>query len=262
MREQIINSVINSVAKTQNLYNHKYEIVGESNETGYSSDITFVRVVAKNKNHQDEVLELAIKSSKNWEEFGTTMQGVFNKEIYIYSQVKTAFENLQTKYKIDNVLSFMPQCYYTLLEQKQQVLVFENLKAKGFELLDLNKSWPLEGTIKALEAYGKWHGLSFALKALQPTVFQALVIDKAKNVFNPVTWEKNFLKQVVLEYMKIQDGLIADKFDIALKLNFSKSDVSYAVTDMFFDKDCKEKCVVLHGDCWSNNYLLKFQVRT
>lgn len=189
------------------------------------------------------------------------MQSIVEKEIYIYSQVKPAFESLQNDYAVGNIINFMPHCYGTMSDLNEYALIFENLKVQEFGMMELGKLWPWDLTCLALEAYGKWHALSFALKTLKPDIFQSITKNNV-NMLTKVGIDLKFFNSLIREYVKDEDNLIKRGFNLNKSnfIQYSDEDVMYALTDMFYDKDCLDKSIILHGDCWSNNYLVKFQV--
>lgn len=261
MSEHIVKAAVNAIVKSMTISSYTFEIIGQSGkEDGYGSDINFVRLTTTDKNAKNKIWELAIKSSKTWSLLEPIMKSIFTKEIYIYTQVKVAFEKLQECYGLNNLTNFMPHCYGAFSEPNYQVLIFENLKSQGFVMANLDSPWPLEGTLLAMEAYGKWHALSFALKTLQPADFKNLVKDNI-NMFSEVGLKLKFFKRVIAEFIEVRNTLISRGSKVPLKYqNYSEDDVRYALIDMFFEKECLESCVILHGDCWSNNFLLKIDV--
>lgn len=262
MQDPAIASAIHSVARKTKLLNYRIKIVGQSGqEDGYGSNLEFIRVEGKTENEEEIILELAVKYTKKSEILVNIMQGVFDKEIYIYTKVKTAFEQLLQEHKVEYSINFLSVCHHTVSESQKQALIFENLKSQNFKLLDSSKQWPWKATILALEAYGKWHGFAFALRTLKPNTFQDL-IENNINMFSKVYSELKFIKSAAEEFIKARNKIIAEKTESIVSdiLNYTEEDVRYAITNMFFEKECLEKGVILHGDCWSNNYLFKFQV--
>lgn len=262
MCEQIIDIAVELTAKNTHLQNYTFEVIGQTGKgDGYGSDINFVSVAAKDYKNTKKTLELAIKSQKQTLVMENIMKGAFDKEIYIYSRVLPLFEELQRENQISNIIDFMPKCYATISGKKNQALVFENLKAEGFGMHELTKPWSRQGTVLAMIAYGKWHALSFAMKILKPAAYEK-VTENNVNMYLNVCLECKLFKLASSEFIKIRDKFIGTDLKMTPEvLNFTQVDVLKKLANIYFEQECLDKSVILHGDCWNNNYMFKYEVR-
>lgn len=263
MCEQIINTAVELTAKNTQIQNYKFKVIGQTGKgDGYGSDINFVSVTGKDHENSNKTLELAIKSQKQTIIMKNIMQGAFDKEIFIYTRVLPLFEELQSENQICNLIDFMPKCFATISGKEDQVLVFDNLKTQGFGMIDSANPWSWQETVLAMTAYGKWHAFSFAMKTLKPAMYEKLTENNV-NMYLSACLECKLFDVVSSEFIKIRDKFVDDT-DLHMTeevLNFTQEDVFKHVANMYFEQECLEKSVILHGDCWNNNYMFKFEVR-
>ena len=242
--------------KQYDIFNYEIEIEGQTDKgDGFAGDINFIKVFGHTKSGAKKTIYLATKSTKDNEKVRekAPLKEASFKEIFVYDKVRPTFQKFQEERGVEKWIDIMPYCYATDVSDNSEVLIFENLRTEGFQLW--NKSLPM--TIRhiqlVLEAYGWWHALSFALKIQKPDVFKELVRDNV-NMFTYVLTEMKF--DVIME-REFQNAMALNEndLDILKHVDYSEEDVMYAFKDMYFEE--ADYHVILHGDCWNNNFLFK-----
>ncbi|RZC36997.1 uncharacterized protein BDFB_013930, partial [Asbolus verrucosus] len=257
MCDRKIEEYIKLALKVQDLTDWHVDVAGKANkEDGYIGDITFVRVTGKTTK---KTFDLVIKASKESEKLRhqAPVKEAFEKEIFVYNEVKTAFDEFQRDKGIAAPLQIMPHCYATRITEGSEVLIFDNLKTENFDLWDKTKPMTFGHIKLILENYGKWHAISLALKKERPQVYGRLIKDNI-NMFGYFITKVKMLDYFVDIFEKAKNTVIAsDETEILTNLQFSGSDIIHVLTDMLLEDP--DSHVIIHGDCWNNNFLFKFE---
>ncbi|KAJ8926046.1 hypothetical protein NQ315_009901 [Exocentrus adspersus] len=236
-----------------------YEItVHDANKKGegYLGEILFLRL--EEKNNSKQVLELVVKQAFTKQEIRnvTLIREVFQNEIYFYTHVWQCLNKFQERIPSRYQFRKVAKCFASVLDDKAEKIVLENLKFQGFELQD--KAVPLskEQFELIMKEYGKFHALSFAYKALYPEDYAELT-KELKDVYSRFIASQEFqagikiTNEICIENLQ---GCIDEKIMEKYKL-YPENCV-----EMFQDSiDRTTKyTVITHGDCWSNNMMFKY----
>lgn len=236
-----------------------YEIVltgsGEKSE-GYASDFTFAKVTVTTRDGAERDIEIAVKSSKN--SFIKTNRNTYERESYFYETILPQFTRFQMVNKVEDVFDSVPKCYKIISDETAEVVVMENLKKSGYELYDRKKPLDLNHLKLVLREYGKFHAISFALKDKRKDDFEKLVAN-----FHDVTLElfAESFKKTIQWCFERACGFVKDvegnkMYEICSKILQNGADV--ALVEIL--KCVEPESAILHGDCWSNNFLYKYEV--
>ncbi|KAJ8981814.1 hypothetical protein NQ317_007400 [Molorchus minor] len=129
------------------------------------------------------------------------------------------------------------------------------MKEIGYELWDRKIPMTPDHAELVLKEYAKFHAVSLAMREKRPVHFEELTKDLG-NVFQDAPPEKS-LKMIM---SAVEGGLEAVKGNQVATEALER----YAlVAEKFWLEDMKnldEPLVVLHGDCWCNNFLFKNEV--
>ncbi|KAG5896182.1 hypothetical protein JTB14_016957 [Gonioctena quinquepunctata] len=154
------------------------------------------------------------------------------------------------------VFDKIPKCYSMDITTNKEKLVLENLKFKNFEVLQKKNFFDKNHVELIFSEYGKFHGLSFAYKTKFPQNFQEI----SSGLWN--FWHHVEDMKVMTESMEItvkqcakfltteDDTEMVDKFKV----------YEDQVLDIFLEsvKYEGDHSVILHGDCWSNNIMFRY----
>ncbi|KAJ3666352.1 hypothetical protein Zmor_001798 [Zophobas morio] len=246
-----------SVILKDNIDNLSLHIVGNSEKgDGYVGDIIFVTLTSE-KGKSNPEYSLVLKCSKRSQVLrdSAPVKEAFINEIYIYEKVLPAFTQFQTAKNIRNPFNSVPKCYGTLVTDNMEIIVFENLKSKGYTLWDKKKPLTRNHIEMVIEEYAKFHAVSIAMNDQQPEKFGQL-IDGFVDIF------KCFLESTDCETLfgnNVDDihGLLKDELDdktLDVWKSFRKQ-INYIFTEMIQEMNGVK--VIRHGDCWCNNFMFK-----
>ncbi|KAL3288015.1 hypothetical protein HHI36_002467 [Cryptolaemus montrouzieri] len=260
MEDEFKNKVIKWVKKV--LKNEHFETIDVTFPNydlggGFGSEMTFVEVSGEKSGHT-KILNLIVKKSiESLLQFDNiNFNDVYLNELNIYSKVVPYFQKFLEKKKLKPFPN-IPHCYGTIIEPNEYVIILENLKPKGFKLNDIRNPLDLSHSKLALEAYAKWHALSFALREEEPTVFEELgkcnktmLETKVFDIFNGTI--QNELDFVINIYEEKNKTIMIEKLKL-LKKNY----VDLA-TEILSNKN-EDYLVIKHGDTWNNNLLFHYE---
>jgi hypothetical protein len=256
-----IKSWLLKVLKNDDLQDLSVNILGNSEKgDGYMGDVVFVNATGKTKENSSKEYNLVLKCSKRSQALRESMpvEKTFLAEMSFYNTVIPTFVKFQKNRGVCNPFDSIPKCYGTFRGENLEVIVFENLKKIGYDL------WPKRNPVtrKHLEMvvseYGKFHAISVAMKEQQLNTFNELVDllgDLFKEFVEATDFVNIFGKSVDETYELLKNDLDEN---ILMQWKDFKKQVRYVLIDMFENIDGLK--VIIHGDCWNNNFMYKFEV--
>jgi hypothetical protein len=258
--EDEIRFWLKSVLTEENLDDFSVNILGNSEKgDGYAGDIVFVRLTSAIA-HAAKEYNLVLKCSKRSETLRKTtpIKEAFTNEIYVYDTVLPVFTQFQRKHGIENPFDSVPKYYGKFTDENTEVLVFENLKIVGYSLWNKKNPLTRKHINMVVEEYGKFHAISFAMQEQQPEKFQELS-SELQDVFKLFMTSSAFENMFSKGFDEVCDLLKGDLDDETLITwsNF-RNQFNYIFSDMCEQPDVKK--VILHGDCWNNNFMYKHAV--
>ncbi|XP_066257513.1 uncharacterized protein [Euwallacea similis] len=228
-----------------------FEIVGSTEKgDGYTGDIVFVEIKGK------EQYSVVVKSGKSSKEIREKLQvkHAYEREIFLYSVLVPKFKKLEKNLKIQE--KFLVKCFGTRMYDHQEVLFLENLKAQGYELHSKFESLNLNHLRLNFENYGRWHALSIAYKHKHPEDFKKLFENKpcVLTIFLP------FIHSVAVGGENLNKHILETEGRTdAIKLLKERLPEGYYESLKNICGVVEEYSVVVHGDCWNNNYMYKYK---
>lgn len=175
MKSTFLSNVIQKALEENNFKRCHVDFTGEQKiSEGHLSEISFVDVSYETDSGEKEMLHLAIKKSKETEALKDVMIRVFEQETLFYRTIFPIFLEYQIQRNVKDVFNPLVKFYKTVITDSVRVIILENVKAKGFELRDRRQPLTLQHLTLALQYYGKFHALSFAVNDRQPELFKVL----------------------------------------------------------------------------------------
>ncbi|KAJ3649623.1 hypothetical protein Zmor_021354 [Zophobas morio] len=255
-----IISFLENVAKEQGMRNYKLTNIQTNKEKEGNMGLIIMATIEETTTNKK--LNLVVKAAFLDEDVrqNVPIERAFLNEIYFYTEVYPTFKKFERECGILHGINFVPKCYKTLTDNGKEMLCLDNLKASNFEIFDKNLNLDHEHVSLIFKTYGKFHAYSFAMQDQRPEEYAKLV-GKFYNIYcefldNPNENIKNYLKG---SGKVIEECLIPGEDDEAIEKY--KKYVDYGIVQQMIEvvtADC-DHSVVLHGDCWSNNMIFKYE---
>lgn len=257
-----------SVIKLNDVHNNLIKSIAQKEEIS-SYDLTFQPGSIKGDNYLGVITNIIIKdrqSSKSLDLILKTATSneetrkqvpihlAYIREVFIYEELFKVYEDFQNEFCIKRPFKAHTKCYGSYLEKPNECLVFQNMKAIGYKMWSRREPMNSEHIGMVFAEYGKLHGLSFALKHHKPGVFEKI----SKNMNND--YMEEFSDEVIENlYGTLFKKLINDfkddkKIQDILQNYYNKEAIDFPKE---FWK-VKDFAVFVHGDCWNNNMLFKY----
>ncbi|KAJ8977353.1 hypothetical protein NQ317_017768 [Molorchus minor] len=246
---QILNEAVHGDINNYTINEHDKNKKGE----GFTGEMCFVSL--KNK-HGDEDLHYVVKQRLPIESprVNLPISAYFLNEISFYTAVWPHFQKFQKDKLNGEALDIIPKCFATSSKDRNENLVLENLKFQDFQMH--NKTNPLSNEQIELifKQYGRFHAISFAYKFINPREYSE-ISSKLQNLWpSTVRMFKEFMgkiNDICLEFLDPdEESKVIEKFR-----SYAESSV-----EVFTERSRYKGCysAVLHGDCWSNNMMFKY----
>lgn len=180
---------------------------------------------------------------------------VYEKEIYLYNFLFKEYE----RYGYD--ISFAPKSYYC---KPAETIAMENLKARGFKLVERTFFYDLNHCKATLKALALYHGNAisyeesksrelgkvFRLNKDRPELFNEIFF----NFDDPNGFGGKFFKASIYCLVKLVDEMPeSQEWKESLK-----EKIEALRLDKTFNKPLPYRTTACHGDLWSNNMLFKY----
>ncbi|KAJ8977349.1 hypothetical protein NQ317_017764 [Molorchus minor] len=135
-------------------------------------------------------------------------------------------------------------------------LVFENLRYKNFQTMEKKSTFDKQHVEFVFKQYGKLHAISFAYRELKPNEYLQLAngLKSLYKTFSEIASFRDSIKKVFsvcLENLEKEgNNKIVEKFKRYVENG------PYILSDVTNYKG--KYSAILHGDCWSNNMMFKY----
>ncbi|XP_017785309.1 PREDICTED: uncharacterized protein LOC108568622 [Nicrophorus vespilloides] len=251
LSEDEVKSVLTDVVQKECISEPVYAIDAGSNKgEGYVSFITRVDVHSKEKD-----LHLIVKCAPKSDEFRSMfpVRKTFEREIYFYENIYPTLKEFQKEKRIKDYFDSFPKFYKSSLKEKEELIVLENIRLHGFQLLDRKMQFDDAHLQMIFQEYAKYHAISFALQYCDPEKYYDLSKD-LHDMFTPGIFSFDFFGMFgsCLDHI---DKLYEDE-EIKRDINHLKDNVLKYFEHIVNNKG--KRVVITHGDCWSNNMMFKY----
>lgn len=257
--EEELETWLVPVLEKEGLENYEITILGNSEKgDGYLGDITFIDVTGYDKEKKPKAYNFVVKCGKKSTQLRDVMpiRLAFENEIHFYNEILPTFMKFQEEKGIKEPFNNFPKCYGTFIVDDMEVLVLDNLKFRNFSVHNRQQPMSKDHILKVIRTYGKLHAISYALKDQKPELFKQLAAPLGDVILefsklSPPDRSKNPFEDVEKVAIKNKENDIAEK---ARSLKEKALD-AYKITD---PED--PYAIILHGDCWNNNFMFKYSV--
>ncbi|KAJ3638543.1 hypothetical protein MTP99_001898 [Tenebrio molitor] len=252
-----IENWLRPVLKKENLENYSIDISGSTEKgDGYIGDVTFVDVRGTANTNEEKSYEFVIKSGKKSSQLREMIpvRNAFENEIYFYNEILPVFREFQAEKGITDPFDNTPKFYDSIIEEEMEVLILGNMKTNGYSLHDRFDPMDQEHIRKIIKVYGKLHAISFALRDQKPEVFKELggkltdMMKLSAKYIKPKEDRNTYEDIIKIAKEKKEDDVVA-------KLNIL-NERTKRLNEITDPND--PYAVILHGDCWNNNFMFKY----
>jgi len=188
------------------------------------------------------------------DEFPDFTPMVFEKEGKFYLDLLPEL-NLIMKQSGQKQLPF-PKCYYAQYAKDKQLIIFEDLRVKGFKMTSRQLGMDLQHAILVMQGLGRLHASSIIIQ-------QTKSIDDLKQqypwLFDEL-WAGKLLEVMVTPMIETSKQMLSKVGGHEKAINWLENKVVPNIVDIFAQNlsiDSKFS-VICHGDCWNNNILFRY----
>ncbi|RZB73449.1 uncharacterized protein BDFB_009872 [Asbolus verrucosus] len=253
-----LHSWVEKMMKSLNISDYKLDIGGNTTKgDGYLGEVTFLTVLTT-KDGTKKDYDLVIKSAKKSEELRrqTPVKEAYDREIFFYSKIFPILNEFQLQKAIEKPFVNIPTCYTVSSENIKEAIILQNLKTMGYDLHDRKSPMNLDHVILVCRQYGRFHGLSLALRHKKPSVFKSIT----KNLTD--LWGQFIVRAQMLdifyrEFENLKNLLEQDQHMEALK-KYDGFEKEFEKILINFTSEDTIPSVIIHGDCWNNNFMFKY----
>lgn len=240
----------------ENFEQYFIELITNEEGQGFLGEIIFVTLT--HKTTQEKIQVVVKQEQKGSEKTEEYLALLYQNEINFYQSIWPFLKNYY-KSSSGSDLDIVPKCFSTSDIGKKRI-VMENIKSQGYVLYDKSKPFDDEHFRFIFKTYGIYHGISMALREKDIKKYNQL-ISQQKNMYKKAFEDENgiyckaFVNNVrdILQFFdpKTEEHIL-DKLEIYVK---SGPQILKQLVSQEFPKG-----VLLHGDCWSNNLMFKYDV--
>ncbi|CAH1406877.1 unnamed protein product [Nezara viridula] len=132
-------------------------------------------------------------------------------------------------------------------------VVLEDLKAKGFHMIEIDQFFDLDHVLLAVHSLGRFHGMckTHQVRGIIPQEFKSWYLFKRERMHNYLCWDLIGLTEGVKRLWDPSWTPIVEKIKI------TRTEV-YERFKKFSELDETKFNVINHGDCHKNNILIKY----
>lgn len=242
---------------------HNYELLvdhGSSIGDGFVGIMVKVIIKEKDGSKNLQILAKIPPVNKQTREIMKSMQ-LFEREVFMYNVLLPEFVAFQLEKKISRAQGFFafPKVYYANFdkEKDESIIIMEDLRNSGHRMWDKTKPVNFEHAKFLMIALGKYHAISFAMKAKRPEQFEKFkaLSDFIGDSFREEAF-KDFLNQSLgraMESLSPEDTKSRTRFKKLI--DHSQQFVADCVNPHLIEP----LGIVSHGDCWVNNFLYHYK---
>ncbi|TDG39810.1 hypothetical protein AWZ03_013764 [Drosophila navojoa] len=183
---------------------------------------------------------------------------LFRNEVEFYTRIMPELLRFQaSRTGLESQLfNSIPKCYTA----RQDLLIMEDLRVRGFEMSDRHKGLSTEETQSVLLQVAQLHALSLAYKFEHPLEFRKMCSQISEGIFCTANanWYKNYYERLTKNAIKmVSDVLPADSKYMQAMCKFAKSSSFFSQMVELASAE-SPLSAICHGDCWVNNFLYKY----
>ncbi|XP_068896004.1 uncharacterized protein [Tenebrio molitor] len=181
----------------------------------------------------------------------------YKNEIFFYSEICPAFKKFEEDHGISKPFNSVPEYFVSDDQLEKEIIVLQDITKEGFVLRDKELLFDDDHTRFIFKTYGHFHAISFCLKEQKPEEFSRLT-KSLKNIWKDIFEKGSFFNIIKIHVETAYEALDPrEHTEIMVKL---KKYIENCKEIFYESISCTGKYFgILHGDCWSNNMMFKYQ---
>lgn len=187
--------------------------------------------------------------------FNEAVTNLYFNEIQFYQNIWKTLEKFQKKFPRSQPFDKLCKCYAAINEVAKEKIVMEDLKVLGYQLVPRSDAYNEQQIVLLLKLYGHFHGISAAFRQYNPEEFKSLtqsLKNSTESVFTIPAMRLYITVCCNHMYELVENESVKEKLGIYYEKCTEK-----ALNSIRYDG---KNPVLNHGDCWSNNIMLKYDV--
>ncbi|XP_074029050.1 uncharacterized protein [Leptinotarsa decemlineata] len=224
-------------------------------QEGYMGDLLFVTIQDKQTNETLEVMAKCAKTESIVRK-SYPIEKMYRNECIFYKTIWQNFVRFQDAAQCSGLFDKIAKCYITDLDLGKEKLILENLKSKNFKTIDKRVFFNKEHFELIFTEYGKFHGVSMALKSKFPHSFR-IVSQGLYNYWSGLKDMKIWKKTLSLVLHECGTYLPRERNRNMIQQFEKYIDngwMGFSKFTEYYDK----YAVITHGDCWPSNFMFKY----
>ncbi|KAJ3638565.1 hypothetical protein MTP99_001917 [Tenebrio molitor] len=252
-----LTEVLNKVGKRLNLKNISLNLnLNTLKGDGFVGDFYKVSITDdETKKKYDLAVKKAPTEKIRREESRVDL--AYKNEIFFYSEICPAFKKFEEDHGISKPFNSVPEYFVSDDQLEKEIIVLQDITKEGFVLRDKELLFDDDHTRLIFKTYGHFHAISFCLKEQKPEEFSRLT-KSLKNIWKEIFEKGSFFNIIKIHVETAYEALDPrEHTEIMVKL---KKYIENCKEIFYESISCTGKYYgILHGDCWSNNMMFKYQ---
>ncbi|XP_026316199.1 uncharacterized protein LOC113227478 [Hyposmocoma kahamanoa] len=238
-----------------------FQYVGETGKgDSYLSEVMRIKIHGKNHNGESKYVQVILKTIPKSLSRRLTFRSdeFFRNEINFYEIVLPALLKFQTSKNVTEPFTNYAKLFLSYCDGTNDVLCLEDVSTENFGGTVRQEGIDIDHCRLSFKILAQYHAISIAMKEQEPETFEVLKNIVFETYFDDRLWEW---------YERFWEKIFVTAIDAVEKEypNTRYADVIRELSDKKHYKDMvkatrtHETGVISHGDCWTNNFLYKYQ---
>ncbi|CAG9797245.1 unnamed protein product [Chironomus riparius] len=254
-----LKECIHKVAKSEGFIDYSLTVnYGSNIGDGYVSNMLKISINDDNRETLTVLVKIPLKNKARREIM--KMMSLFEREIFVYKVMLPQFEEIQRLNNLSESIKFnnFPKIYLAEFNKDKDdaIIIMDDLRESGHKMWKKSAPINFDHAKLLLTTLGRYHALSFATRLKNPKFFETLLNlnDDFSDVLLTPQFEMLLKGSVtrIIEFFQPEEVVARDKItnlienlqDICIERVKPKYEEPYTV--------------MLHGDCWINNFLFHY----
>jgi thiamine kinase-like enzyme len=229
-----------NATKSDGFLGEFYKVSITDSETHTTHDLVVKRAPTENTRRQLNNAEWAYKN-----------------EIHFYTQIYPAFKKFEEGHRVQKRFNSLPEFITCDKEVGREMIVLRDLTKMGFEMRRRDLLLDDEHARLIFKTYGHFHANSFCLREQVPEEFDRLA-KPLYHIWKNFANNDGFINLLTKLAENAYEGLDSARDAVVLEKLKKYIESTKEIFQEALAYDGKY-LAILHGDCWSNNMMFKYQ---